>query len=120
MALRMGIFVGTSPKVTCVSGHYYEEPQGCDLCQAVHAQEALVIKNRAGKKMRVAASCLREMVRFKVTDVEDLPQWLAKMGDLEKEVARRKTEQEKLRQEERQRLEKKVIVRRRPTEQSAR
>jgi len=120
MALKMGAFVEGSPTVDCVSGHFYEAPQGCDLCLAVHAQEALVIKNRKGKTMRVASQCLREMVRFQVTDVVDLARWLTKIGELEKEHDRRKIEQEEKRKEERKLLEKKFIVRRRTPESSAR
>lgn len=53
------------------------------------------------------------MVRFQVTDVEDLPRWLDKLKDLKIEFDKRKQEQERLREEERRRLEKKVIVRKR-------
>ena len=113
MADRMVAFVEASPSVSCVSGHFYDEPQGCDLCLQVHAQELLVIKNRKNKKMKVAASCLREMVRFKVTDVEDFARWLAKISELEKENERREAEKEVQGQEDRKLLEKKFIVRRR-------
>ena len=114
MAMRMGVFLESGTTVSCVSGHVYEEQHFCELCQSTHATHLLVIKNRAGKKMLVASSCLKEMVRFKVTDVEDLPRWLEKLNALEKEHVRRKAEQEQQRQEERKRLEKKVIVRKRP------
>ena len=63
--------------------------------------------------MSLASSCLREMVRFQVTDVEDFPKWLAKISDLKNDVDRRKAAAEVERQEERQRLGKKVIVRKR-------
>ena len=61
-----------------------------------------------------ALDCLKEMVRFKVADVEDLPKWLEKMKGLRVEEARRKEDVIKAREEERRRLEKKVIVRKRP------
>jgi len=76
MAQRMGIFLESGTTVSCVSGHFYFEPHFCDLCQTPHADEILVIKNRAGKKLQVSVPCLKEMVRFRVTDVEDLPRWL--------------------------------------------
>lgn len=117
MALRMGTFE-SSRVVSCVSGHYYEEPHLCELCQNVHATELLVIKNRAAKKMLVAVPCLKEMVRFQVTDVEDLARWLEKIKELEKEHAARKAEQAVQREEERKRLEKKVIVRKRAPQQT--
>lgn len=114
MADRMGFFLEKGTQVSCVSGHYYEEPHTCELCQAIHASEILVIKNRSGRKMHVAVSCLREMVRFKVAEVEDLPRWLAKLSELEKEFHRRKLVAQQEREEERKRLEKKVIIRKRP------
>jgi hypothetical protein len=113
MALKMGIFLESGQTVSCVSGHYYEEPHFCELCQATHAHEMLVIKNRSGKKLLVAAPCLLEMMRFQVTDVEDLPRWMEKLKELKAEEERRKLEKEQLRQEERKLLEKKVIVRKR-------
>lgn len=113
MALRMGAFLESSHTVSCVSGHYYEEPHQCELCQTLHANQLLVIKNRAGKKMLVAVSCLKEMVRFQVADVEDLARWLEKIKSLEKEHMVRKEELAVQRLEERKRLEKKVIVRKR-------
>ena len=109
----MGVFLESSKSVSCVSGHYYDEPHLCELCLSPHATELLVIKNRAGKKMLVAVSCLKEMVRFQVTDVEDLARWLEKIKALEKEAFARKEEQAAQRLEERKRLEKKVIVRKR-------
>lgn len=113
MATQMSIFLGGAQTVTCVSSHYYEKEQGCELCLRTHTLDLFVIKNRAGKKMRLASSCLREMVRFQVTDVEDFPKWLAKISDLKNDVDRRKAAAEVERQEERQRLGKKVIVRKR-------
>ena len=113
MALKMGMFLEGGSAVSCVSGHFYEEPYFCELCQTDHGNEVLVIKNRAGKKMHVAASCLREMVRFRVTEAEDLPKWLEKFSHLKSEYFKRKAERELERAQERTRLEKKVIVRKR-------
>ncbi len=113
MANKMGIFLEGGNSVQCVSGHYYEEARPCELCQMTHAHELVVIKNRAFKKMHVAVTCLKEMIRFKVCDAEDLVRWLDKMKDLKVEAERRRAESEVQRQEERKRLEKKVIVRKR-------
>lgn len=113
MAARMQAFVEGTPMVTCVSGHCYEEPHACELCGDNHALDIFVIKNRGGKKMLVASSCLKEMVRFQVTDVEDLPKWLEKLKELHSEMETRKEEAAKIREEERKKLEKKVIVRKR-------
>jgi hypothetical protein len=113
MALKMGSFLESGKSVSCVSGHYYDEPHLCELCGAVHADEILVVKNRAGRKMSIATPCLREMVRFQVTDVDDLPRWLEKLKELRVEAERRKLEREEQRQEERKRLEKRLIVRKR-------
>lgn len=66
--------------------------------------------------MKVAASCIREMVRFKVVEVEDLARWLDKLGQLRIEYDRRKEIEMVEREEERKRLEKKVIVRKRHQE----
>ena len=118
MAMKMGIFLESGSSVSCVSGHYYEEPHHCELCGANHADEILVVKNRGGKKLQVAVPCLREMVRFQVTDVEDFPRWLEKLKDLRAESDRRKVEREAQRQEERKRLEKRTIVRKRAPSQS--
>lgn len=115
LATRMGTFLEGSHLASCVSGHYFDEPAVCELCQESHAEELLVIKNRAGKKMKLAASCLREMVRFQVADVEDFARWLEKLKDLRKESESRRAEESRLRDEERKRLAKKVIVRRRPS-----
>jgi hypothetical protein len=113
MALRMGMFLESSSSVSCISGHFYDEPHYCELCESVHSDELLVIKNRSGKKLRVALPCLREMVRFRVTEVDELPRWIDKLGELRSEAQRRKEAQELARQDERRRLEKKVIVRKR-------
>ncbi|MFM8270579.1 MAG: hypothetical protein ACKN9V_10365 [Pseudomonadota bacterium] len=111
MAARMQVFVEGTPLVTCVSGHCYEEPHACELCGDTHALDLFVIKNRGGKKMLVASSCLKEMVRFQVTEVEELPKWLEKLKVLHTEMEVRKIEAAKAREEERRRLEKKVIIR---------
>lgn len=113
MATQMGIFLGGATTVSCVSSHYYGESQFCELCGRTHTEDIFVVKNRAGKKMRVASTCLREMVRFQVADVEDFTKWLAKLSELKVDFDRRKTEAEAQRLEERKRLEKKVIVRKR-------
>ncbi len=113
MATRMGIFLEGSKSVSCVSGHVYAEPRPCELCQRTHAEELLVVKNRAGKKLVVSVDCLKEMVRFHVTDVEDLYKWLEKIKTLWHEEARRKDEDVKLLEEKRRQSEKKVIVRKR-------
>lgn len=113
MAARMQVFVEGTPLVTCVSGHCYDEPHACELCGETHTLDIFVIKNRAGKKMLVGSSCLKEMVRFQVTEVEDLPKWLEKLKTLHSEMEVRKQEELKRREEERRRLEKKVIVRKR-------
>lgn len=56
MALRMQVILESGKAVTCVSGHYNEEPGSCELCQTQHAVELLVIRNRAGKKFHVVPS----------------------------------------------------------------
>lgn len=115
MATRMQSFLEGANVVSCVSGHFYEELHDCELCGLTHTPDILVIKNRSGKKkMLVASSCLREMVRFQVCDVEELPRWLEKLKTLEAENELRKVESLKAREEERKRLEKKVIVRKSP------
>lgn len=116
MALRMQSFLEGANTVTCISGHFYEDFHACDLCGLTHTHDILVIKNRGNKKMLVASSCLREMVRFQVTDVEELPKWLEKLKTLEAELEVRKREQAAAREEERKKLEKKVIVRKRTVE----
>lgn len=109
----MGVFLELGHTVSCVSSHYYTEPHACELCQTVHANEILVIKNRSHKKMHVGLTCLKEMIRFQVTDVEDLTKWLGKLSELKVESEKRKEDELKAREEERSRLEKKVIVRKR-------
>lgn len=113
MATRMGTFLEGAKTVTCISGHTYWELHQCELCQTTHTDEILVIKNRSNKKMHVATTCLKEMIRFHVTDVEDLSQWLEKLKTLRADMERRKQESDLARQEERKKLEKKVIVRKR-------
>jgi hypothetical protein len=113
MAFRMGMFLESAPAVSCVSGHFYDELHLCELCDSVHADELLVIKNRAGKKLRVALPCLKEMIRFRVADVDDLSRWITKLGELRTEADRRKEARAVARQDERRLLEKKVIVRKR-------
>ena len=120
MAQKMAIFQESASTVHCVSAHYSEEPKACELCQESHANEVFVIKNRSGKKLHVALSCLKEMIRFRVTDVEDLTKWLPKLPELKAEQERRKAElavqREREREEARQRLGRKVIVRKRDPE----
>ena len=113
MADRMRGFLESATRVECISGHYYGEPHLCELCGAIHAHALFVIKNRPGKLMRVAESCLREMVRFQVTDVDELPRWLEKVKGLKAEHERREADKQVARQEERRLLEKRVIVRKR-------
>lgn len=113
MATRMGIFLETGNTVSCVSSHFYFEPHSCELCLTTHANDILVIKNRSGKKLQVGSACLREMVRYRVAEVDDLPRWLSKLSELKVEAERRKKEEELVRLEERKLLEKKVIVRKR-------
>lgn len=116
MAVKMGIFLEGGKSVSCVSGHYYFEPHSCELCQNAHGNETLVIKNRSGKKLHVDVQCLREMVRFRVVEVEDLGKWLEKLVLLKAESEKRREEEALMRQEERKKLEKKVIVRKRSGE----
>ncbi len=120
MADRMALFLSGAPSVSCVSGHVYDEPNDCELCARTHAVELLVIKNRAAKKLRVSSDCILEMIRFKVAEVDELPRWLAKLKELRVESERRKKELEEKRAEERQKLEKRVIVRKRPAENGLR
>lgn len=118
MALRMGSFAEGATTVMCVSGHYYLEPQFCELCQSTHTNDIMVIKNRVGKKLKTSSTCLREMVRFRVTDVEDFPKWLGKLSELRAEAERRDEAEKLKREEERKKLEKKVIVRKRTPERN--
>lgn len=115
LALRMGMFLESGTQATCVSSHFLDVPGACELCEATHAHELFVIKNRSGKKLRVAGSCLLEMVRFKVVDVDEVEKWAEKLKQLRLESEKRREETERQYQEDRRRLEKKVIVRRRPT-----
>lgn len=107
----MAIFLGGADSVSCVSSHYFGEAQFCELCGQTHTEDIFVIKNRANKKMRVASQCLREMVRFQVADVEDFTKWLSKLSELKADFEKRKLEAVVAREEERKRLEKKVIIR---------
>lgn len=116
MALRMQSFLESSPTASCVSGHVYFEPHPCELCQTTHADEILVIKNRSGKKLRAALPCLKEMIRFRVVEVEDLEKWLPKLKELWTEAEKRREEEKHVRDEERKRLEKKVIIRKKTSE----
>jgi len=113
MAQRMAVFQETAPSVECVSAHYYTEPSFCELCQTTHATELIIVKNRKNKALRVALSCLKEMIRFKVTDVLDLPKWLEKLKELRLDAEKRKLDEEAARTEQRKLLEKKVIIRKR-------
>lgn len=113
MATKMSIFLEGGSSVSCVSAHYHEEPALCELCQGAHANELIVIKNRSQRKMHVDLACLKEMIRFRVTDADDLTRWIPKLVELRSEYFRRKATLETLRMEERKRLEKKVIVRKR-------
>ena len=114
IATKMGIFLEGASTVACVSGHYYDsEPYLCELCQTAHGNEVFVIKNRSGKKLHVESGCLKEMIRFRVVEVEDLGRWLSKMPELRAEAVERKRLLEIKREEERSRLERKVIVRKR-------
>lgn len=119
MAVRMGVFLEGAKSVTCISGHTYWEPHLCELCQQTHSDEIVVVKNRSNKKWSVAISCLKEMIRFQVTDVEDLSPWLEKLKVLRVDMAKRKEESDLQRQEERKKLEKKVIVRKRSESSAA-
>lgn len=116
MALRMQAFLESGTSVVCISGHVYFDPHACELCQTTHADEILVIRNRSNKTSRVAVACLKEMVRFRVTEVEDLEKWLLKLKDLWTEARKRREEERLQREEEKRRLEKKVIVRKKSTE----
>jgi hypothetical protein len=113
LATRMHVILEGAKSVQCVSAHYYETPVFCELCQQKHAEELVVIRNRPGKNFHVAVTCLLEMVRFQVVDAVDLGKWTQKMKLLRLEHEKRKQEEGKLREEERKRVEKKVIVRKR-------
>jgi hypothetical protein len=116
MADRMRAFLETSQTVSSVSAHYYDDLHGCELCGDTHTQQCLVIKNRAGKKMLIALECLKEMVKFRVVDVEDLTKWLEKLSELKADAKKRKADEQAKREEEVKKLEKRVIVRKRPAD----
>jgi hypothetical protein len=111
LAVRMGVIQEGGPSVTCVSAHYYDAFAFCDLCQQKNTVELLVVRNRAGKNFGVAPTCLLEMVRFQVVDALDLGKWTLKLKTLRQDHEERKAEFEKIQREERQKREKKVIVR---------
>lgn len=115
LADRMGAFAEVG-HAACVSAHYYLEPHSCELCGEQHTNEFFVLKNRAAKKLLIGGPCLREMVRFRVVEVEELERWLEKIPGLRVEAEKRRDEQAKAREEERRRLEKKFIVRKKSTE----
>lgn len=120
MAQKMAIFQESAPSVECVSAHYDAEPTYCELCLTTHATDLIVVKNRKNKKLRVALPCLKEMIRFKVTDVLDLSKWIEKLRELKTDFDQRKTDQETERTEQRKLLEKKVIIRKRTDTPSVR
>ncbi len=66
--------------------------------------------------MRAALACLKEMVRFRVVEVDDLEKWIPKLKELWAEAEKRREEERLVREEERKRLEKKVIVRKKTSE----
>ncbi len=112
MALKMQVFAEGQSKVTCVSAHYHDEPVYCELAEAKTSDsELLVVKNRSGKTMRAGLSSLREIIRYQIVDVEDLEKWIEKLKELRQESVKRKQLELLAREEERKKLEKKVIVR---------
>lgn len=113
MAVTMGIFLESAKTVSCISGHVRDDVGECDLCGRTHALELLVVRNRSGKKMRVSLDCLKEMVRFQVCDVEELPRWLDKLKEMKADAERRKQSAAEAREEQRRKLSKRVIVRKR-------
>ncbi len=119
MATVMAIFQESAPSVECVSAHYDTELTYCELCLSVHATELIVVRNRKNKKLRVALPCLKEMIRFKVTDVLDLSKWIEKLRELRVDFEKRIVDEQTLRTEQRKLLEKKVIVRKRSETPSA-
>ena len=120
MAQRMAIFLEGTQSVTCVSAHYYDKSHPCDLAQLEDDyHEFLVIKNRSGKKMNISLKNAKEMIRFKVCEVEELSKWLEKLKDLKVEFEKRKSEELLQREEERKRLGKKVILRKRGSDSSS-
>ncbi len=118
MAAKFNAFLEGGSHVSCVSGHFYEEPHFCDLCQVTHADTVVVIKNRSGRKMVVGTNCLKEMVRFQVAEVEEFQKWLQKIDALKAEAEKRKEEIDRAREEERKKLEKKVIIRKRQVQEN--
>lgn len=111
MAVRMQVFQEGDPHVTCISAHFVDAPAYCDLAEMVVDCEVMVIRNRSGKTMKVSLSSLKEMVRFKIADVQDLEKWLEKLKELKHEAHRRREQEAIERVEERKRLERKIIVR---------
>lgn len=118
LADRMTSFAEAGHNVACVSAHYYLDPHSCELCGELHSHEFFVLKNRSGKKLLIGGPCLREMVRFRVVEVDELERWLEKVPALRAEEEKRRDEQAKAREEERRRLEKKFIVRKKTTERA--
>lgn len=119
IADRMDAFAGGNGSVTCISGHVYDdEARPCELCQLAHANEILVIRNRAGRKLHAAVPCLLEVVRFQIAEVEDLPRWIEKIKLLRHAAEARRSRTTAEREEEKRRLEKRVIVRRRSIEKA--
>ena len=113
MAQKIGVFLEGAPSLSCVSCHIYSpnEPHFCDLCQNTHAEELFVVKNRSGKKMHVAVPCFKEMVKFRVVDLDNLVKWLQKLEELKAEAIRREADAKKTREEQKKILEKKVMIR---------
>lgn len=111
MATRMAVFLESQTIASCVSAHIYEEDVLCELCQRVHTKDILVMKNRSGKTMKVALSCLKEMVRFRIVDIDDLPRWINKLKELRLDAEKKKIEELQLMEEKRKHLEKKIIIR---------
>ncbi len=112
MATRISMFLESQSIATCVSAHIYEEETFCELCQTTHTKDILVIRNRSGKTMKVALSCLKEMIRFRIVEIDELPRWMNKLKELRIEAEKKKAEELQLMEEKRKALEKKVIVRR--------
>jgi len=115
MADRMRSFLEGATSVQCVSGHWYEKPHHCELSGLTIDTEVLVLKNRSGKKLRVGFKAVLEMLRFQVVEIEDFDRWQKKVAEMKVEAQKRKEEAQVKRQEERKRLEKKIIIRKRAT-----
>ncbi len=112
MATRMSVFLEGGKLAQCVSAHFHPDaPHGCELCLKAHAVEYFVIKNRGGKKFGASLDCLKEMIRFQVVDVEELSKWILKLPELRQEYAKKQEENRLHREEERKKLERKVMVR---------